>query len=126
MKNQSFYLLVLTLGLFSFLFSNCDPKEEEDDDLCIESEAYITVYQDDNYGGPGQVFGIGEYMHTALTVVGNDKISSFEVSLNNCVKVTLCEHSNLNNLGICKVYESDQPTLAELNNKVSYIKVELR
>lgn len=121
MKNQSFFLLALTLGLFSFLFSNCDK-----DNVCEESQVYVTVYQDDNYGGLGQVFGIGEFLVADLTVVGNDQISSFKVSLNNCVKVTLCEHGVLNNLGICKEYGSNQPTLAELNDKVSYIKVELR
>lgn len=101
-------------------------QKEESEGMCKETDVYVTVYQDEDYGGLGQVFGIGEYSTDDLTIVGNDQISSIKVSSDKCVKVTLCQHGALSNLGLCKEYGSDQPILDNLNNEVSYIKVELK
>lgn len=96
------------------------------DDPCKESDLKATVYKDATYGGVSQTFGIGIYFVDSLKIVGNDQISSMRLSSPACMKVTLCEHADVNNPGICKEFTSDQVFLDNLNDKVSYIKVEKR
>ena len=118
MKKQSClpFLPVLLLG---FLFTSC-----EKEDKCADAEITVTVYADVEFGGANQTFGIGLYFLDAQSL--NDKISSFQISSPDCVKVTLYEHKDPSNLGVFKEYTSDQLFIDDLNDKVSAIKVEKR
>jgi hypothetical protein len=62
-------LKLLASILLSTLLSAC--QKEETDSVCKESDVFVTVYQDEDYGRLGQVFGIGEYLVADLTVAGS-------------------------------------------------------
>ncbi|MCX7086999.1 MAG: hypothetical protein NTV00_02980, partial [Methylococcales bacterium] len=85
----------------------------------------VIAYRDVNYAGAAQNFSVGTYNTPAqLSVVGDNQISSFKVTPGYSVKA--CE--NAAGTGICKTYTANTASivtfLSNLNDKISYLKVQ--
>ncbi|SFL11552.1 protein of unknown function [Paenibacillus sp. 1_12] len=80
----------------------------------------VTVYKDSPYSGSSQEFDVGSYDVSALSVVGNDAISSIRVAPG--YKVTLYKDAGFK--GSTKVLTSDQLYLSDFNDQTSSLKIE--
>lgn len=80
----------------------------------------VTVYQDGEFGGTSQKFGIGMYNVNQLNVVGNDKISSVKVEPG--YRLTLYKDKNFT--GGWKMLTADSTSLGDYNDVTSSLKVE--
>ncbi|MCG8460417.1 MAG: hypothetical protein MI919_29400, partial [Holophagales bacterium] len=80
----------------------------------------VSVFGDRNYGGTSQAFAEGTYNHTALTVIGNDRIRSLVVAPG--MKVMVCSESG--GWGDCKEFTGWVPFVGEtLDRRASYLRV---
>ena len=86
-----------------------------------ESEPFVTVFDEGNFGGSHQVLSMGTYPHADLVAgIGDDKISSCHIPAG--LQVKLCEHPGGG--GFCDLFTSSVAQLgAELNNDVTHIEI---
>lgn len=89
-------------------------------------DARITVYQDGNYGGASQSFGVGTYRADAgqLSTVGNDQISSLKVPSG--LQARVCQNEgDGSGSGTCQTFGAgDYASIsADLNDQISFIQV---
>ncbi|MFK7825778.1 MAG: hypothetical protein AB8G05_16615 [Oligoflexales bacterium] len=86
-----------------------------------ESVAFVTVFDENNFGGVHQIFPVATYLRSDLLAgIGDDKISSCHIPAG--LRVKFCEHPRGG--GFCDFFTSSVAQLGvELNNDVTHIEV---
>ena len=86
----------------------------------VEVSSGVTVYREANYGGISQTFRPGVYGASALTVIGNDQISSLLVGPG--LQARLCSENG--EWGDCQTYTGAVSAVtAIMNNRTSSIEI---
>lgn len=108
-------------GFTAQMWVNLDPSDGPAPILTLSGAGSVTVFKKSDYRGASQTLGIGEHDVDALTMVGNDQISSIKVPPG--LRATL--HGDAGFAGSRSTYEKDAANLsASKNDATSSITVE--
>ncbi|MGX1832301.1 Vps62-related protein [Paenibacillus taichungensis] len=106
-------LLAASFLAVSLFFPLAQPAQAAEDNA-------VMVYQDGDFGGSSQPFGVGQFNVNQLNVVGNDKISSVKVAPG--YRLTLYRDKDFS--GDTKTLTGDAGWLDDFNDATSSLKVE--